>query len=98
MSKANYALCPGCGGKALYVGEDDLPPDVEVWHRSCLADGGRYHVVLADGCEFDEHRPPGMRRPADGELRACAEHYPAQFPARYTDLEAPPQPDERRDG
>jgi hypothetical protein len=52
--------------------------------------GDRFHVVLADGCEFDEHRPPGMARPVDGELRVCGhpEHYPAQFPARYTDLDA----------
>jgi hypothetical protein len=52
--------------------------------------GDRFRVVLSDGCEFDEHRPPGMARPVDGELRVCGhpEHYPAQFPARYTDLAA----------
>lgn len=36
MSGANYAFCPGCGKKALYVGEQDLPENVSVYHDDCL--------------------------------------------------------------
>jgi hypothetical protein len=47
----------------------------------------RVRVSLTCGCTFSEHRPKGMRPPKDGELRACGnpEHYPAQFPATYTE-------------
>ena len=44
MSGANYEKCPGCDKKALYVGEDDVQENVEVWHTECLAaerDGGQ---------------------------------------------------------
>lgn len=37
MSGANYEWCPGCERKALYVGEDDVPDGVEVWHAECRA-------------------------------------------------------------
>lgn len=35
MSGANYLYCPGCETKALYVGDDDLPDGIEVWHAAC---------------------------------------------------------------
>jgi hypothetical protein len=47
----------------------------------------RVHVALSCGHGFTETRPAGMVPPVDGELRACGHsaHYPAQFPATYTD-------------
>jgi hypothetical protein len=38
VSGANYEFCPGCDLKALYMGEEDVPDGVEVWHEKCLAD------------------------------------------------------------
>lgn len=37
MSGANYEYCPGCDNKALYVGEEEVPDGVVVWHETCLA-------------------------------------------------------------
>jgi hypothetical protein len=37
MSGANYEFCPGCDSKALYMGEEDVPDGVVVWHEKCLA-------------------------------------------------------------
>lgn len=36
MSYADYAHCPGCDGKALYLGDSDVPEGVEAWHSGCL--------------------------------------------------------------
>ena len=35
MSGANYEYCPVCDTKALYVGEEDLPPGVVIMHETC---------------------------------------------------------------
>jgi hypothetical protein len=36
MSGANYEFCPGCDSKALYMGEEEVPDGVVVWHEKCL--------------------------------------------------------------
>lgn len=49
----------------------------------------RCAVTLACGHDFIEHRPPIVLWPVQGELRVCGsfEHYPAVYPATYTDIE-----------
>jgi hypothetical protein len=36
MAGANYEYCRFCDSKALYVGEEDVPDNVEVVHIACL--------------------------------------------------------------
>lgn len=38
MSYADYAICPGCDRKALYMGDGEAPEGIEVWHSSCRAE------------------------------------------------------------
>lgn len=38
MSYSDYEHCPGCEGKALSMGEAEVPDGVVVWHQACLDD------------------------------------------------------------
>lgn len=72
MSGAIYEWCPGCETKSLYVGEEDVPDGVEVWHQDCRiratqqaveAERERIRqITLAFAAAWDAHKA------------ACAEH------------------------
>lgn len=47
MSYADYEICPGCDGKAVYMGDGEFPDGVAAWHEACL----RAHVAAAVAAE-----------------------------------------------
>lgn len=66
MSAGNYEYCPGCENKALYVGEEEVPGNLEVWHSACVVSA----TIAAANAETDRIRQMALKeanadRPAE---------------------------------
>jgi hypothetical protein len=71
VSYADYEHCPGCDGKALYMGERESPEGIVVWHEKCLeghiAAGRGGPMTTVKWRPFDSADKAGTA-PARGEL------------------------------
>ena len=87
MSYADYEICPGCDGKAVYMGDGEFPEGVAAWHEACLrqhvagavtAERKRSLLSIAEEIDLlaDEFAEPDS---SAGTLRYVAER--ATFPA-----------------
>lgn len=88
MSGSNYEFCGGCDSKALYMGEEEAPDGVEVWHEKCLAEriasavaGERSRIYAELGNDhfviFTEDRwtiEHSVECRLGGHMHECADH------------------------
>jgi hypothetical protein len=91
MSGSNYESCPGCDRKALYVGDQDVPEGVEVWHAACrtaspaplLADPAVTCQATADALPSRPHGAGGCTLCVGGLCTEVCTDHPCTAMSRF---------------